>query len=174
MHEASHIAELVGSIIALLLIAAVILAATKRLKLPFIVALVVVGVGLSWLARNNPHTLAPIHNLELSPDLILYVFLPTLIFESAFNLDARRLRHSLGQVLTLAVEYRVVVVEMIGSELSVFSAFELVDPDRADAQAVSGLVRCPHENISAAAYPDSGQVWMERCDSVRSATAVTP
>ena len=49
MTEASHIVELVGSIIALLLIAAIILAATKRLKFPFTVALVVVGMGLTWL-----------------------------------------------------------------------------------------------------------------------------
>jgi CPA1 family monovalent cation:H+ antiporter len=43
------------------------------------------------------------HDIELSPDLILYVFLPSLIFESAFNLDARELRDNLGPVLMLAV-----------------------------------------------------------------------
>jgi CPA1 family monovalent cation:H+ antiporter len=42
-------------------------------------------------------------HLEISPEVVLFVFLPTLIFESAFNLDTRDLRENLVPVLTLAV-----------------------------------------------------------------------
>jgi CPA1 family monovalent cation:H+ antiporter len=114
MHEASHIAELVGGVVALLLIAAAILAATKRIKLPFTVLLVVVGMGLSWVANGFAPLKEALQGLKLSPDIILYVFLPTLIFEAAFNLDGRQLRRSLGQVLTLAVPGLLVSTLVIG------------------------------------------------------------
>src|SRR5882724_11816119 len=84
------------------LIATVVLALTRRLKLPFTVVLVLVGIGLSALSGAYPHVLPALHDLEISSSLIFYVFLPTLIFESAFNLDAQQLRENLGSVLVLA------------------------------------------------------------------------
>ncbi len=86
MEHATQVAEVVGGVVALLVIAVAILAATKRLKLPFTVVLVICGMGLSYLTRAYSDSLPPLHELEISPGLILFVFLPTLIFESAFNL----------------------------------------------------------------------------------------
>ena len=114
MHHSSAIAEMVGGIIALLLIAALVLALTKRIHLPFTVVLVVVGIALAELAGHWPHTLGLVGELRISPDLILYVFLPTLIFESAFNLDARALRHNLGAVLLLAIPGLLLSTLLIG------------------------------------------------------------
>jgi CPA1 family monovalent cation:H+ antiporter len=102
MQPTSQVALIVGGVIALLLIAIVVLAVTRRLRLPFTVVLVLVGSGLSALAAVYPHVLPALHDLEISSALIFYVFLPTLIFESAFNLDARQLRENLGSVLVLA------------------------------------------------------------------------
>jgi len=85
MQPTSQVAAIVGGVIALLLIAIVVLAVTRRLKLPFTVVLVLVGIGLSALAATYPHVLPVLHDLEISSALIFYVFLPTLIFESAFN-----------------------------------------------------------------------------------------
>src|SRR5215471_19650639 len=102
MQPTSQVADIVGGIIALLLIAIVVLAVTRRLKLPFTIVLVLVGIGLSALTAAYPQVLPALHNLEISSALIFYVFLPTLIFESAFNLDAQQLRENLGSVLVLA------------------------------------------------------------------------
>ena len=102
MQQPPQVAALVGGVIILLLIATVVLAVTRRLKLPFTVVLVVVGIGLSALSVAYPHVLPALRNLEISSSLIFYVFLPTLIFEAAFNLDARQLRENLGSVLILA------------------------------------------------------------------------
>src|SRR5262249_1671137 len=102
MQPPSQVAALVGGVIALLLIAIVVRAVTRRLKLPFTVVLVLWGIGLSALTATYPHVLPALHDLEISSALIFYVFLPTLIFESAFNLDARQLRENLGAVLILA------------------------------------------------------------------------
>lgn len=103
MEEAHHIGEVVGGVTALLLIAAGVLAFTKKVKVPFTVLLVIVGMILRAISEAYPHLLPGIAEFEISPGLILFVFLPTLIFESAFNLDARHLGHNLGPVLTLAV-----------------------------------------------------------------------
>ena len=85
MTHSSHIADMVGSIIALLLLAVAILAFTKKTRLPFTVILVVVGMGLSALAGHSTYDPASLQRLELSPELILYVFLPTLIFLPVFG-----------------------------------------------------------------------------------------
>jgi len=85
------------------LIATVTRAVTRRLKLPFTVVLVLVGIGLATWSAAYPHVLPVLHDLEISSALIFYVFLPTLIFESAFNLDVRQLYDNLGSVLVLAV-----------------------------------------------------------------------
>lgn len=114
MTHSSHIADMVGSIIALLLLAVAILAFTKKTRLPFTVILVVVGMGLSALAGHSTYDPASLQRLELSPELILYVFLPTLIFESTLNLDTRQLRHNLGAILTLAVPGLLLSTALIG------------------------------------------------------------
>ena len=119
MEHATHVAEIVGGVVALLVIAVAIFAATKRLKLPFTVVLVMCGMGLSYLTRAYSDSLPPLHELEISPGLILFVFLPTLIFESAFNLDARQLRHNLGPVLTLAVPGLLLSTVIIGLIVSI-------------------------------------------------------
>jgi CPA1 family monovalent cation:H+ antiporter len=103
MSDASHIPEIVGGVIALLMIATAALVLTRRLKFPFTIALVLIGVGLSSAATVFPRVIPALGEFEISPELILYVFLPVLIFESAFNLDPRLLRQNLGPVLMLAV-----------------------------------------------------------------------
>ncbi|WP_442505741.1 cation:proton antiporter [Novipirellula sp. SH528] len=40
---------------------------------------------------------------QISPDLIIFVFVPALVFESAFNLEVHRFRKNAGAVLVLAV-----------------------------------------------------------------------
>src|SRR2546428_9268659 len=50
MPQPFQVAGIVGGVIALLLIAIVVLAVTRRLRLPFTVVLVLVGIGLSALA----------------------------------------------------------------------------------------------------------------------------
>ena len=104
MEESGHqIIEIVGATVSLLLVAAGVMAISKRIKVPFTVALVVTGIALAQLAQFGGAALEPIANLRIAPEIAFFVFLPTLIFESAFNLEARALRENLTAVLTLAV-----------------------------------------------------------------------
>jgi Na+:H+ antiporter len=124
MSEASHIPQIVGGVIALLTIAAAILVLTRRLKFPFTVALVLIGAGLSLSVRMLPQL--SLRDLEISPALILYVFLPVLIFESAFNLHGRLLRQNLSPVLTLAIPGLLLSTFVIGIIVKLTTPFSLV------------------------------------------------
>lgn len=115
MHETSAVVDLVGAVVALLLAAAAVLAVSRRLRLPFTVLLVVAGILLSLAAEAGLPPLEPLADLAISSDLVLYVFLPTLVFESAFNLDVRQLRHNLVAVLTLAVPGVLLATGVIGA-----------------------------------------------------------
>ncbi len=114
MHHQSHIADVVCGVAALLLVAAIVKAGSRRVRLPYTIALVAVGMLISALSEHVPALEHLARNIIISPDLVLYVFLPTLVFESAYNLDARQLRRSLGTVLTLAVPGFLVSTLIIG------------------------------------------------------------
>jgi CPA1 family monovalent cation:H+ antiporter len=114
MHHTSAVAGIVGGIVMLLLLAAAILALTKRLRLPYSVILVLVGIGLATITAQSGDTLPILKQLAISPDLILYVFLPTLIFESSLNLDIRQLRQNIAPIATLAIPGLLLSTTLIG------------------------------------------------------------
>jgi CPA1 family monovalent cation:H+ antiporter len=126
MHGGTGTPELVAAVAALLLIAAATLALTKRIRLPFTVALVLLGVGIAELAGHGPPALHALTAWELSPEVILFVFLPTLIFESAFNLDARQLRRNIAPVLTLAVPGLLLSTTLIGTLVWLATPFDFL------------------------------------------------
>lgn len=114
MEHANYIADLVGITFALLFIAAIALILSRLIKLPFTVVLVLFGVIIAGLAPYGPSWLHAIADYQVSPDVILFVFLPTLIFESAFSLEARQLRDNIWPILLLAVPGLLVSTFMIG------------------------------------------------------------
>ncbi len=76
------------SIVLLLVVAAAVAVAVRRIRLPYTVALVVVGLGLAFL----PEDVIPI---EVSADLILAVLVPPLLFEATLHISWARLRRDL-------------------------------------------------------------------------------
>lgn len=116
--HASGVVSLVGALVGLLVVAAVVHVIAKRLRIPFTVALVVVGAALAaWADRWE--ILAPMAALEVTPEAVFFVFLPTLIFQSAFHLDARALRANLAPTLTLAVPGLLFSTGLIGGIMKV-------------------------------------------------------
>lgn len=124
--ETSIIADLVTGIIALMLVAAVTTMASKKYsKLPLTIALVFVGIAISALSDMVPglDTMAQFH---LTPELVLFVFIPTLIFESAYNLDARQVARNIWPILTLAVPGLMLSTVIIGGIMAWFTPFSLM------------------------------------------------
>ncbi len=79
--------------------------ASKWVPVPYTLALVIVGLVISPM-----HFLPVIH---ISPDLILLIFLPALLFEAAWNLKLDRLRANLIPIFSLAVPGVVFAVGVI-------------------------------------------------------------
>lgn len=125
-HGVAGTPELVAAVAAFLLIAAATLALTKRTRLPFTVALVLLGIGIAELGQYGPPALEALTRYELSPEVILFVFLPTLIFESAFNLDARQLRRNMTPVLTMAIPGLLLSTTVIGTLVWLATPFEFL------------------------------------------------
>lgn len=72
-----------------------------RIKLPHTVALVALGVLLGFSTLWGP--LSFLDDIALTPELLFYIFLPILIFESAFNINIRRLTDDIPVISLLAV-----------------------------------------------------------------------
>ena len=79
----------------MLVAVAVVALVTRRIRLPYTVALVVAGLIIA-LVPGTP-------TIELTPDLIVAVFLPTLVFEAAYNLHFAHLRENLRPITILAI-----------------------------------------------------------------------
>jgi CPA1 family monovalent cation:H+ antiporter len=93
--------------ITLLLIASGVAMLTKWIRVPYTLALVVVGLAISPM-----HFIPPVH---ISPDLILLIFLPALLFEAAWNLKLSELKANLVPILLLATVGVALSVGIIGA-----------------------------------------------------------
>jgi len=95
-------------IIELLLIASLVAIAVRRLHIPYTVALVVVGLLLTTQSTVK---------IELTPELILALFVPPLVFEAAFHLNFTELRRNLTSILVLAVPGVILTTLIVGGLL---------------------------------------------------------
>lgn len=82
--------------IGLLFMAALVSIITQRLRIPYTIGLVVVGLGLALITRTPLST-------PITPELILALLVPPLIFEAAFHLNFSDFRSDLGIIALLAV-----------------------------------------------------------------------
>lgn len=73
----------------------------KKLNVPHTVLLVCIGIVLGLLAFF-PH-FSFLGEFTLTPELLFYLLLPTLIFESAYNMDIRKLVKDSKIILLLAI-----------------------------------------------------------------------
>ena len=104
-------------IIELLLIASLVAIVVRRLHIPYTVALVVVGLILT--------TQSPV-KFELTPGLILALFVPPLVFEAAFHLNFNELKHNLTSILVLAIPGVLITTFIVGGILSLTTSLNLV------------------------------------------------
>jgi CPA1 family monovalent cation:H+ antiporter len=87
----------------LLIAASSIAGLTKYLRIPYTVALVLGGLLLSLLQLSCLSPLQPNQHPDwLTPDVILILFLPALVFEGSVKIDVRDLRRDAAPLLVLA------------------------------------------------------------------------
>ena len=85
------------ALLLLLLIAALVGMAARRLNVPYTVALVLAGTALGFFHID---TLSALH---LTPELLMAGFLPALLFEAAYHVDFAKFRKLAPAVLLLAL-----------------------------------------------------------------------
>lgn len=73
----------------------------KRMKIPHTVLLVIIGIGLGFLSHLEAFSF--FGQFKLTPELLFYIFLPTLIFESAYHMNIRKLVDDSVIVLSLSI-----------------------------------------------------------------------
>jgi monovalent cation:H+ antiporter, CPA1 family len=95
-------------IIELLFIVSIVAIVVRRLRIPYTVALVVVGFLLTFQTTFK---------FELTPELILALFVPPLVFEAAFHLNLTELRRNLPAIGLLAVPGVIMTTFIVGGIL---------------------------------------------------------
>lgn len=81
-------------IIELLLVVSLVALVVRRLRVPYTVALVIAGLLITFGEKME---------INLTPELILSLFVPPLVFEAALHLEYKRLRENMWTILALAV-----------------------------------------------------------------------
>jgi CPA1 family monovalent cation:H+ antiporter len=135
---------------ALFISAALLNSIANWLKVPYPIPLVIGGLAIG-LVPGIPH-------IELNPDLVLLVFLPPLLYQSAFFYDLRSLRNdarvialnSIGLTLATAAVVGVVAHHVIGLPWAVsFALGAIVSPtDPAAATAIMRRVGAPRRIVN--------------------------
>jgi CPA1 family monovalent cation:H+ antiporter len=91
--------------VVLLLIASAVAVVARRLRIPYTVGLVLIGLALSLLAPTQ---------IKISPQIILALLVPPLIFEAAFHLRWDDLRRDFWLILLLAIPGVILTTLLVG------------------------------------------------------------
>lgn len=129
-------------IVELLLIAVLVAVATKYIRLPYTVALVLVGLALGAAGH-----LAPI---QLSRELIFFIFLPPLLFEGCLNMDLQLLARNWRRVFLLAVPGTLASTALLGVGAYYLFAW-LGFPLTPEVALLLGVILSPTDPISVLA-----------------------
>ena len=112
--------SLISCFVILLLLSAIAAIVLKKLKFPFSIGLVIIGLVLGIITREYGW-FATLGSVHLTPNIILYILLPTLVFEAAVNIDVRLLIKNLTPVMTLALPGLVIATLITGALISLFT-----------------------------------------------------
>ena len=105
-----------SQIVLIMMVVSIVAIVARYFHLPYTVALVLAGLALA-LQELTP--------IELTPELVLGLFLPPLVFEAAFHLQLRDLRVDIGAILAMAVPGVVVSMFVVGGVLAASGVLSL-------------------------------------------------
>ncbi|UCV24345.1 cation:proton antiporter [Ferribacterium limneticum] len=96
----------------------------RRVNLPLSITLVIVGAILGFSIDIGNSVLST--SLTISSEAFLYLFLPVLLFETAIDIDVRRLLADIGPILLLAVVAVLGSTVVVGFALAATSTYGLL------------------------------------------------
>jgi CPA1 family monovalent cation:H+ antiporter len=92
-------------IVVMLLIASAVAIVARRLRIPYTVGLVLIGLAIGLLTSQE---------IQISPQLILALLVPPLVFDAAFHIRLEDLRRDFWLILLLAVPGVILTTFMVG------------------------------------------------------------
>ena len=108
-------------VLILLLIASLVGITAQRVRIPYTLALVLAGLVLSFIK------LEALSDLELTPDLLMLLFLPPLLFEAAYHLPFDDFKKNRAHILFMALAgVLVATVLTAGGVFGVFNSLDLL------------------------------------------------
>lgn len=114
------------SLFVLLILASALFFVAKRIKVPYTVLLVLAGLVIAPISQLP--ALSPafgfLDDAQLTPELLFYIFLPILIFESGFNMNIRKMIDSSWTIGLLSIVG--LLVSAFGIALALFFTLPLV------------------------------------------------
>lgn len=114
--EEERIFNLISVVIGLLLVASLVGIVTNRLRLPYTVGLVLIGLALSLQGQEN---------IEIPPAIFLGLLVPPLIFEAAFHININDLIKDLAPILALAIPGVLITTLLVGGVVAWGTGFPL-------------------------------------------------
>jgi CPA1 family monovalent cation:H+ antiporter len=138
----TDVAHVVVQTVAVALAAASVSGIARRIGVPAPIALVAVGLGVSVLAA-----LLPVHvpAFDVDPELVLYVFLPPLLYSAALESSYLNIRRNLRPILHLSVGLVVFTTAAVACVAHWFAGLPWV------AAFVLGAVVAPPDAVAATA-----------------------
>jgi len=115
--EESDVVLVIEIAVGLLLIASLVGLITERLRIPYTAGLVLIGLVLALVVQRD---------ITVSPQLILGILVPPLIFEAAFQVKAKDLLKDLAPILSLAIPGVLLTTFLVGGVLYWGTDFSLV------------------------------------------------
>lgn len=96
-------------VIVVLMVASAVAVLTRYVKIPYTVALVLAGLVMAFQTNIQ---------LEMTPELVLFIFAPPLLFEAALHVDTGKLRTDLLPILTMAIPGVLISAFVVGGVLA--------------------------------------------------------
>ena len=123
MHEETVLGT-ISIVIGLIFAASISAIFVKKARLPYTIGLLIVGIGIGYLS-SRVDMLAPLREVQLTPDIILFLILPTLLFEASINIDSRMLSRNLVPILLLATVGLLISTVIVGFGISAVTPLTL-------------------------------------------------
>jgi len=124
-----EIIQFIEFAVALLLVATLVGILVKRLRMPYTVGLVLVGVALTFLnpffLQSSAEIISESVGDVLVPQVILSLLVPPLIFEAAFHIKFSELRRDLPLILLYAVPGVVISMLLVGGAINLGTGLAL-------------------------------------------------
>jgi len=108
------------SVVSLLFISTGVFAISRKFSVPYSILLVLSGLVLIPISKIPAFNF--FHSFTLTPGLLFFVFLPTLIFESAYNMKIQKVLESARSITLLSIVSLLLSVFFIAWVLSFLSA----------------------------------------------------